>query len=176
MVSDFIKGKKKYDYPPGILAGINLHRAIDTFTDTHESTHRAKEIFRPYYRLYSGPLMDVIYDHYLALDERIFTDKSLFDFAQETYNVIESHTQWLPEKFSMMFPYMKSQNWLYNYRTKTGISQSLQGLVRRSTYLIESKTAFHLFEENYQLLNDLYRQFWTDMRAYAFEQYQILKK
>jgi acyl carrier protein phosphodiesterase len=35
MISDFVKGKKKYGYPPRILAGIDLHRAIDEFTDDH---------------------------------------------------------------------------------------------------------------------------------------------
>ena len=48
MISDFVKGKKKFDYPPGIQKGIMLHRAIDTFTDTHEATKLAKEVFRPH--------------------------------------------------------------------------------------------------------------------------------
>ena len=42
MISDFVKGKKKYDYPPGIQKGIALHREIDEFTDAHEATRLAK--------------------------------------------------------------------------------------------------------------------------------------
>jgi acyl carrier protein phosphodiesterase len=34
LISDFVKGKKKNDYPAAIQRGIMLHRAIDTFTDT----------------------------------------------------------------------------------------------------------------------------------------------
>jgi len=68
LISDFVKGKKKFDYPPGIQKGIALHRAIDTFTDSHPATKEAKEVFRPHYRLYAGAFIDVAYDHFLAND------------------------------------------------------------------------------------------------------------
>ena len=74
MTSDFIKGRKKFDYPDNIQKGIMLHRAIDTFTDDHEATKEAKNIFRPAYRLYSGAFVDVVYDHFLATDENEFTE------------------------------------------------------------------------------------------------------
>ena len=38
MISDFVKGKKKFDYPLRIQAGIMLHRIIDEFTDGHPAT------------------------------------------------------------------------------------------------------------------------------------------
>lgn len=45
MISDFVKGKTKFDYPVGIQKGIALHRMIDNFTDTHAATKEAKEFF-----------------------------------------------------------------------------------------------------------------------------------
>ena len=48
MISDFVKGKARFQYPEGIQKGIMLHRAIDDFTDTHPATAIAKEIFRPW--------------------------------------------------------------------------------------------------------------------------------
>src|SRR5690349_12966432 len=107
MISDFVKGKKKFDYPVGIQGGIMLHRAIDTYTDEHAATKEAKEFFRPHYRLYSGAFIDVVYDHFLALDATEFTESSLFAFSQQTYQVLEEYKQWLPEPFAGMFPYMK---------------------------------------------------------------------
>lgn len=174
LTSDFIKGKKKFDYPPGIQKGISLHRAIDTFTDEHEATKEAKNIFRPVYRLYGGAFADVVYDHFLARDEKEFTENSLFDFSQKVYGIVEEYYQWLPQKFSLMFPYMKSQNWLFNYRTKWGTEKSLQGVVRRSAYLTESKTAYQLFEQHYQLFQQCYRQLWDDMKPFAKGQYELL--
>jgi acyl carrier protein phosphodiesterase len=175
LISDFVKGKKKFDYPPTIQQGITLHRMIDTFTDGHKATKEAKEIFRPHYRLYSGALVDVLYDHFLATDENEFSETSLSDFSGEVYTVLEKYQQWLPERFAAMFPYMKNQNWLYNYRTMHGIEKSLGGLVRRSAYLTESDTAAYLFEKHYQPLQQCYRQFWKDVKPFARSQFDILR-
>jgi acyl carrier protein phosphodiesterase len=54
MISDFVKGKKKFDYSLTIQQGIALHRAIDQFTDFHPVTQEAKSYFKKDYRLYSG--------------------------------------------------------------------------------------------------------------------------
>ena len=42
MISDFVKGKKRFDFSENIQKGIMLHRNIDTFTDEHEVTKKAK--------------------------------------------------------------------------------------------------------------------------------------
>ena len=167
MISDFVKGKKKYEYPEEIQQGIALHREIDRFTDTHVATREAKEIFRPVYRLYAGALMDVVYDHFLALDENEFTDEDLKIFTINTYALLDQFTVHFPEKFSMMYPYMKAHNWLYNYKYRQGIEKSLGGLVRRAKYLEESDTAFFLFNEHYDTLKGLYRLFFPELKSMA---------
>jgi acyl carrier protein phosphodiesterase len=174
MISDFVKGRKKFVYPDTIQKGITLHRYIDTFTDAHEATREAKEVFRPHYRLYSGAFIDVVYDHFLANDGSEFTDRPLLDFSQEVYTVLDSNKAWLPPYFALMFPYMRSQNWLFNYRERWGIEKSMGGLVRRSAYLTESQTAFSLFEQYYQLLEDCYRHFWAEAKPFAKSKFEEL--
>jgi acyl carrier protein phosphodiesterase len=72
MISDFVKGKKRFDYSEPVQKGITLHRAIDTFTDEHEATKEAKKFFKPVVGLYAGAFMDIVYDHFLATDENEF--------------------------------------------------------------------------------------------------------
>ena len=165
MISDFVKGKRKYDYPEQIQQGIAVHREIDRFTDAHPVTKEAKEIFRSAYRLYAGSLMDVVYDHFLALDEKEFTDESLKAFTINTYTMLDQFTGGFPEKFSQMYPYMKAQNWLYNYRYRQGIEKSLAGVVRRAKYLEESDTAYLLFNEHYNKLKELYQLFFPELKS-----------
>lgn len=176
MISDFVKGRRKFDYPTNIQKGITLHRLIDTFTDGHEATKEAKQVFRPAYRLYSGAVVDVIYDHFLAIDKTEFTETALFRFSVDAYSKLEADKQWLPERFAFMLPYMKEQNWLFNYRTRWGTGKSLGGLVKRAAYLTDSEAAFHLFEKHYQLLQDCYRHFWVDIKPYARAQLEELNK
>ena len=176
LISDFVKGKRKFDYPPGIQKGIALHRAIDTFTDSHGATREAKEFFRPHYRLYAGAFTDVVYDHFLANNETEFSETSLFDFSQSVYAVADRYLSWLPERFAMIYPYMKQQNWLFHYKSRLGTGKSLGGVVLRSAYLTESDTAYRLFEEYYQPLQLCYRHFWADVKPFAFSQYELLKQ
>ncbi len=168
MISDFVKGKQQFNYPAVIHKGIVLHRFIDAFTDAHEATKKAKEVFRADYRLYSGAFIDVVYDHFLATDKNELTsEKELFNFAQQTYLQLEGQQNNMPAIFERMFFYMKTQNWLYGYRTVTGIKQSFGGLVRRAAYLQDSFRAEEIFEEHYKLLGDCYRQFWKDVKPFA---------
>ncbi|MES2777129.1 MAG: ACP phosphodiesterase [Bacteroidota bacterium] len=170
MISDYVKGRKQYDYPADILKGIKLHRAIDTFTDTHEATRQAKEYFRKDYRLYAGAFVDVVYDHYLANDTSCFnTEADLQETASFTYDTLQSHLDLLPDKFRPMLPYMKAQNWLFNYRYYSGIEKSLMGVVRRSRYLEDSTKAFASFELYYEELKECYDVFFPDLKKMAEE-------
>lgn len=176
MISDFVKGKQQFAYPPAIRQGIVLHRQIDQFTDDHPVTKEAKELYRPLYRLYSGAFIDVVYDHFLANDLHEFNDTSLNHFAQQTYHTLQEHYNHLPASFAGMLPYMQQQNWLYNYRTIDGISKSMAGLVRRSAYLTDSAPAVVILQNNYQTLKGLYQVFWPDVKAFAqLQQLQLQK-
>lgn len=168
MISDFVKGKKKFDFPPGITTGIELHREIDGFTDDHAATKEAKKIFTSYYGLYSGPFIDVVYDYFLANDTTAFENhETLFSFSQNAYTQLEKQQAFFPDRFNMMFPYMKKYNWLYGYREKAGIKRSLQGLVERAAYLSDHETAFTLFEENLEELQKHYNHFFPELKAFV---------
>lgn len=171
MISDYIKGKKQFEYPVSIQKGIRLHRAIDQFTDTHGATQQIKTFFRPQYRLYSGAFADVVYDHFLANDKAEFGSATeLKQFAEDTYKVLEANAGFFPDPFQKMFPYMKEYDWLYNYRHKWAIEKSFNGLVRRAAYLTESKIAFDLFNEHYDTMQMCYGEFFPSLKKYTEDQ------
>lgn len=168
MISDFVKGRAKYDYPADIQEGIAVHRAIDEFTDFHPVTQEAKTYFRPQYRLYSGAFVDIVYDHFLANDRLQFAaDNDLLNFSVRTYAMLAKYQEHFPFPFSKMFPYMQTQNWLYHYREEQGIANSFEGMVRRAKYLDESKIAFQIFRENYDALRACYQAFFPELKAFV---------
>ena len=168
MISDFVKGKRKFDYPISIQNGIYLHRQIDNFTDGHVATARAKEFFRPYYRLYSGAFIDIVYDHFLALDQEQFIgNNALQNFTQTTYSLLEKNVLYFPDRFQKIFPYMRSQNWLYEYRLKEGVKKSFAGLAYRALYLNESEVAFEVFNAYYDELKNCYESFFPELKSYT---------
>ncbi|MGG9971004.1 ACP phosphodiesterase [Ferruginibacter sp. SUN002] len=177
MISDFVKGKKKFEYATGIQKGMVLHRAIDDFTDTHPATQEAKQFFRPQYRLYAGAFIDVVYDHFLATDTNQFpTEENLLQFSESTYNKLYDHFEVLPERFQKMLPFMKTQNWLYNYQFTDGIEKSFGGLVRRAAYLTESAIAFEIFNTHYDELKKFYNAFFPELKNFAVHHLQQLSK
>ncbi|WEK36690.1 MAG: ACP phosphodiesterase [Candidatus Pseudobacter hemicellulosilyticus] len=167
LISDFVKGKKQFDYPAAIRQGITLHRAIDQFTDEHPATKAAATFFKPHYRLYSAAFVDVVYDHFLATHPDFFTPPDLLVFSREVYQSVDGYTDLLPPIFARMFPYMKEQNWLYHYQERQGIANSFEGLVRRAVWLSESYTAFRLFEAHYPALQALAGEFLPQVKQFA---------
>jgi acyl carrier protein phosphodiesterase len=175
MISDFVKGKKQFNYPLPVQKGIQLHRQIDAFTDSHIVTHQMKQFFKPHYRLYAGAFCDVVHDHFLANDINEFkTEGALLHFSEFVYEKLYQDEELLPDMFKKMLPYMKNQNWLYNYRTAWGMQKSFGGLVRRSKYLTESESAFEVFNENYAVFQQLYNQFYPELKTFAAHQLQQL--
>ena len=177
MISDFVKGKQKLDYPFAIQQGITLHRAIDSFTDSHAVTRQAKSFFKEPYGLYAGPLVDVAYDYFLANDPLRFPETGekgsetggtgLKAFAQKTYERLSTRQALLPERFGQLFHYMKAQDWLFNYRYKEGIFNSFAGLARRATYMGSSEQAGLLFETHYSGLEACYMDFFPSLQDFA---------
>jgi acyl carrier protein phosphodiesterase len=170
IISDCVKGKAQYSYPEAIRKGIRLHRLIDEYTDRHPVTARAKTFFRPQYRLYSGAFIDIVYDHFLALDAAQFGQYgNLKNFSTVAYQQLELNITLLPFTFQKMFIYMKTQDWLYNYQFKEGIRRSFNGIVSRSLYLKESDIAFEIFNKYYTELNNCYAEFFPGLKQFAFE-------
>jgi acyl carrier protein phosphodiesterase len=111
--------------------------------------------------------MDILYDHFLANDPDLFTHESLFHFSNTVYTTLEGAAPHLPPVFAHMMVYMRSENWLWNYRTREGMQKSLKGLVRRAAYIHESEPAYRLFNEHYSLLQECYFAFIKDIENFA---------
>lgn len=167
MISDFVKGKKQFEYPLPVQEGIRLHRAIDTFTDQHPATKQAKEYLKPAVGAYAGAFMDIVYDHFLALDQEEMPEPGCQLLADEVYRQLTHRLPVLPEKFARILPYMTTQNWLYNYRYTWGVENSFHGLAGRAKYITGSDEVFRLFTKHYTVLQNHYHHFFPDVKKMA---------
>jgi len=175
MISDFVKGKKKFDYPKRIQLGIALHRKIDEYTDGHPATRQAKEFLKETAGPYAGPFVDIVYDHFLANDPYEFEEGALAAFAQKTYGQLEAHQKSLPEKFQKFFFYMRTQDWLYHYQSTAGIHRSFQGLCRRAKYIDDPEPVFEAFLTHYEALKMTYEFFFPHVKALAYHELLYLR-
>lgn len=177
MISDFVKGKRKFDFPENIQKGILLHRSIDEFTDHHPAAKEAASYFRKDYRLYAPAFIDIVFDYFLARDPSVFTDSGELEaFADQTYRTLDRFTDILPSPFDIMFPHMKNKNWLLNYQHTWGIHNSFKGLVSRAEYMNDAEPAFQTFIQQNKALADCYNDFFPSLREFATQQYASLLK
>ncbi|QJB34696.1 DUF479 domain-containing protein [Chitinophaga oryzae] len=169
LIADYVKGRQQLAlYSPDVQQGIRLHRAIDTFTDQHPVTSRAKSFFRPACGLYSGVFTDLVYDHFLATDSSRFSEDTLYDFAAGVYHVINHQQETLPERFLEMFKYMQQFNWLYNYRGNEGMERAFRGISSRAKGLESSPAIiFAVFTEHYEALKSCYEAFFPELQTYV---------
>lgn len=132
LLGDFVKGtaaKEQYDL--AIQSGIELHRKIDAYTDAHQIVRDAKRIISPMRRRFAGILVDLFFDHFLALRWNDFHLMRLEEFAQWTYRTIQQTDVSLPERLRHMLPFMIKEDWLTSYREIDSVGQAVNGISRR---------------------------------------------
>jgi acyl carrier protein phosphodiesterase len=134
-IGDFVRGRDFSNrFSPAIVKGIELHRAIDEFTDKHPVVKQSKERLRPKYRHYAPVIIDIFYDHFLAANWQDYHHQLLPDFAEECYAYFDKNIAVLPEQVKWMLPHMVRGNWLVDYAKVEGIQQALNGMTRRSKF------------------------------------------
>ena len=129
-----MKGSDLSHLPEMVAKGVVLHREIDTYTDNHPIVSQSKDKLRAKYRHYSGVIVDMYYDHFLAIHFADYHPKALPAFAKEKYALLENHWELIPLRGQNMLPYMIRGDWLTNYAKKEGIHRSLTGLSRRTKF------------------------------------------
>jgi acyl carrier protein phosphodiesterase len=166
-IADFVKGKKKDDYPDKIRKGIELHRMIDDFTDHHAVTDRSKNKLRPKYGKYSGVIVDLYYDHFLAANFSEYSDVPLEKFSQNTYSILQANTDKLPEGVHYFLPFMIERNWLLNYSTVDGIGRALSGLSLRVSFENKMGDSIEDLKQQYQSFENDFREFFPELIKFA---------
>lgn len=166
-IGDFVKGKMGETYPIGIRQGIRLHREIDNFTDTHPLVKASQSYLRPTFGHYSTVITDIFFDYFLGKFWDKYSQKPLERFVEETYRTISKHEEKLPDAFKEMFFWMKSQNWLLNYRTIEGIQKSLTGLSKRTRFESKMELATDFLLEKEDEFELIFFAFFKDLETFA---------
>ena len=130
-MADGIHGKNFDGFPSEIQKGIVLHREIDTFTDAHSIFRQSTKRLHSNYHHYSGIIVDIFYDHFLAKNWSNYSDEKLEDFTERFYQSLRDNYDSLTPRTQKMTPYMIDQNWLLSYQTIEGIAIILEKMDHR---------------------------------------------
>lgn len=117
-----------------IISGCLMHQQVDKLTDSHEEFIRIKSSLSSERRRFAGIILDVSFDHLLAINWDQWHEQNLRDFVNECHIDLLANSNELPERAQHIIKTMVAQDWLFNYRKIEGISQAFKGLSRRFKY------------------------------------------
>ena len=166
-IADFVRGKEMENYPKKVQLGIQLHRAIDTYTDSHPLVKQVQSFLIPRFGHYSRVISDVFFDYFLAKNWKNYSDTPLEQFSLDSYRTLSTSPIDLPEAFRRMFHWMQAQNWLYAYREAAGIQAALDGLSRRARFDSKMNESTQVLWEKEEEIEALFFVFFQDLETFA---------
>ncbi len=169
-IADMVKGRQINGYRSGIVEGIKLHRKIDDYTDAHPVVRQSKARLRGKYRLYSGVVVDMYYDHFLAKNWQQYSDYDLGEYVGRAYGILSSSMDILPERARYILPFMIDNNWLVNYADPEMLSHNFGGMARRTPFDSKMETAVDELLQNYEEFGSEFRAFFPELKEYVAEQ------
>lgn len=172
-IGDHVKGNNWKKYPAKISDGILMHRQIDSFTDSHQKFREAKEPFKIEFGLYSGIIVDFVYDHFLASNWDEYSDYSLRTFAKYSHAVLMKNFIHLPLRVQGFLPFLIKNRRLESYAATTGIAEALQIMSNYSSLPAKSDFVLNILENNYDFFEDNFKIFMDDLISYISEKYNI---
>lgn len=159
IAADFLKGPDRKFVSKGVQSGISMHRFVDQFTDTHVLVKTSKDRVKNHFRLLSGVLIDVFYDHFLAKDFELIANISLEEFCEYIYETLEKNISELPPKLQQFVPVMIRENILLSYRRLAGIQTALTRINLRVTKKFSVGLAMAILNDMYDFLENDFRQY-----------------
>ncbi len=166
-IADRVKGKDYQSYSEGIQKGIEMHRAIDTFTDEHPVVMQSKERLFPIYHKYASVIVDMFYDHILAKHWPDYSPIPLSLFAQNTYKVLQAKITEMPLASQQILHYMSTGDWLTAYATEEGMKRALSGLASRTKFESKMEYATEDLIRDYSLYEDEFVPFFKELIAFS---------
>ncbi len=172
-IGDFVKGKKYLDYPDKVSKGIYLHRNIDSFTDHHPLTKKSAEFFRLKYGRYSGIVIDIVYDHFLAQNWHNFSNIKLRDFTRQSHAVLLSNFMLLPTSVKRFLPFLIQNKRLESYSFIEGVRKTLNIMSKYTSLPSESDFAIQMLIENKTQLEANFTSFMPAIISYVEKDFGI---
>ena len=166
-MGDGIRGKDYTHFHPDIQLGVLLHRSIDTFTDFHPVFRQSKHRLVPKFNHFSGIIIDMFYDHFLAKEWELYHHESLQNFTQRFYQNLEVHKNELNIKTRDLLPYLTKQNWLERYAQLTDLQQILKQMDHRFSFKSNMYESVEDLYEHYYLFKQEFHLFFKDLMIHA---------
>jgi len=169
LLGDFVKGRLDGHFPAGIERGIWLHRRIDSFAGRNLHFLRSKRRLDAYFGHYRGVLVDLFYDHFLAVQWDVYADVPLQPFLSWARRIVLEHGENLPERLTRAVPVIFAEL-LPSYLEVEGIERALQRMSARIARPNPLGDGGAELRRHYEGLSDDFRKFMPELQGFVREE------
>lgn len=167
VLGDFVHGTPDPALPPRVREGIHLHRAIDSFTDSHPEVRAARERMQPPFRRYAGILLDVWFDHLLARDFAKWSDVPLDAFSRDLRAELHAAEAILPDALNRFLSYMDRHDLPAGYAQVERVAGAFAGLSQRLSRANPVADGVPVLQAQAAELERTFENFFPDLRRFA---------
>lgn len=172
LLGDFVKGpltntEVSERYSADITRAIELHRRIDSFTDSHPVVTGSRNRVSSSRRRFAGIMIDMFYDHFLAKYWDEFHHHPLDVFTGDIYGVLTRRHAELPDRLQHTARFMVDLDWLGSYAQMESVGTALNRMsqrLRRENTLVDSAEEL---ESHYSAFESDFRRFMPDVINFA---------
>lgn len=132
LLADVVRGPQRDAMSANFVHGTAYHKAIDAFTDAHPIVKRSRARVASERRRFSGVLVDVFYDYFLARNFGRYSSTPLNVYTAAFYASVQAQPIALPAAAQLMLERIVRYDLLASYARVDGVERALN---RISTYL-----------------------------------------
>ena len=172
-IGDFVKGNKYQNYPEMVAYGIRLHRSIDYFTDSHADVKTCMQLLKPGYGRFSGVIVDIFFDHFLASNWSEYSSVTLRQFARQAHSLFLSNFMMRPLRVKQFLPFLIQHKRLESYAQKENLFHVLEIMSKRTSLPSNSEYAMTMLHQEYELFDRLFRSFFLELTNWVESEFSV---
>ena len=162
-LGDFLNKRQIISLQEEVRRGVELHRLIDSFTDTHPEVEKACGICRSKHRKYAPILVDIYFDYLLSKNWNRFSAVPLRTFADQAYRILLQAAPTFPKATMDQTQRMIAGDWLMSYGKYQGLEFVMNKLKNRVSKPDQLNDAVETMKEHEKKLNEYFMNFFPDL-------------
>ena len=161
---DLLRPKDYAGLHPGLMQGVNMHKAIDAYTDQHSAVDQIINILRPYQGKYTPVVADVLMDFVLCKFWPAYHTDTIEGFCKKQYGVVDELLHHMPEHLHLRISRMRTRHWLESCKDRDHLRGALLMLSQRASFDNNIPGALTAYDRHAAEIDELFKSFFEELR------------
>ncbi len=131
MLGDFMRGVEVATLPVAVRDGLENHRLVDRFTDSHDWVQAQRRQFSSARRRFAGVALDVLFDHFLWRHWSAFYAQPRRELIELHYRHLQAGDALMPDLMRQRVQRLVEHDLLNRYAQLDQVGQALDVIAAR---------------------------------------------